>query len=221
MNSKLSSSSRRGLMLVISSPSGAGKSTLCRQLLAKDKRISLSVSVTTRAPREGEENGKDYFFISQSEFDKLLSSKKLLEYATVFKNSYGTPREYVEEQLHNGQDVLFDIDWQGATQMRQQMNNDLVSVFILPPSTDVLKKRLEDRDQDDLDVVQYRMSQSAEEMSHWAEYDYVIINDDLNQAQNELDAILAAERLKRERQIGLYEFVSQLGEQAKTYNSKV
>ena len=216
MNTKLQ---RRGLMLVISSPSGAGKSTLCRQLLAKDVDRGRSVSVTTRAPREGEVDGKDYFFIDQAKFEQMVADDALLEHATVFQNSYGTPRAYVEDQLSQGQDVLFDIDWQGAQQLRQRKGQDVVSVFILPPSAEELEARLTGRDQDDADVVAYRMSKSAEEMSHWAEYDYVIINQDLEQAKAELDAILAAERLKRERQVGLTDFVRGLVAQAKTYSA--
>ena len=219
MNTKPPVNARRGLMLVISSPSGAGKSTLCRQLLARDAGIGLSVSVTTRRPREGEVDGQDYFFIEPQEFEAMVAQDALLEYATVFQNSYGTPRAYVEAQLKAGRDVLFDIDWQGATQLRQKMSSDLVSIFILPPSTQELEKRLNQRDQDDAEVVAYRMSKSAEEMSHWAEYDYVIINEDLAQAQADLDAILTAERLRRERQSGLYDFVTRLSDQANSYRA--
>ena len=202
---------RRGLMLVISSPSGAGKSTLCRALLKKYPDVGLSVSVTTRPAREGEVEGQDYFFINQDEFDRLMAQGDLLESATVFQNAYGTPRTYVEDQLAKGQDVLFDIDWQGAQQLRQHKGHDVVCVFVLPPSAAILEARLKARDQDTAEVVAYRMSKSAEEMSHWAEYDYVLINEDLQTAMAELEAILAAERLRRERQVGLPEFIKTLG----------
>lgn len=211
---------RRGLMLVISSPSGAGKSTLCRALLAKEAQLGLSVSVTTRPSREGEVEGKDYFFIDHARFDQMVAEDALLEHATVFQNAYGTPRAYVEGQLAAGQDVLFDIDWQGAQQLRQRKGRDVVSVFILPPSAAALEARLKKRDQDDAEVVAYRMSKSAEEMSHWAEYDYLIINETLEQAEAELDAILAAERLKRDRQVGLTDFVRTLRAQAKAYQTR-
>ena len=218
MDTNPSKPHRRGLMLVISSPSGAGKSTLCRQLLGKDDHMGLSVSVTTRPPREGEVNGKDYFFISQGKFDEMVAEDALLEHASVFQNAYGTPRAYVEDELSKGRDVLFDIDWQGAQQLRQRKGQDVVSVFILPPSASALEARLNKRDQDDAKVVAYRMSKSAEEMSHWAEYDYVIINEKLERAEAELDAVLAAERLKRDRQVGLADFVRTLGAQARAYS---
>ena len=210
---------RRGLMLVVSSPSGAGKSTLTRALLAKDDQIGLSVSVTTRTPRPGEVEGQDYFFINQDQFEAMVAEDELLEHATVFQNSYGTPKFYVEDQLSRGRDVLFDIDWQGAQQLRQRKGPDVVSVFILPPSATALEARLKKRDQDTDDVVAYRMSKSADEMSHWAEYDYVIINEDLEAAKADLDVVLAAERLKRERQVGLTEFVRVLGQQANSYKA--
>ena len=208
---------RRGLMLVVSSPSGAGKSTLCTQLLAQDRDISLSISVTTRRPRDGEKDGREYFFVTPNKFSEMVEQGDLLEHATVFQNSYGTPRDYVEQQLRLGRDVLFDIDWQGATQLRQRMSKDLVSIFILPPSTGELERRLKHRGQDQAEVVSYRMSKSAHEMLHWAEYDYVIINKDLSEAQKKITAILTAERLKRERQIDLYDFVKTLTDQAQYY----
>ena len=219
MDTKPAAPQRRGLMLVISSPSGAGKSTLCRALLARDHEIGLSVSVTTRAPREGEVDGKDYFFIDQAKFDAMVGDDALLEHATVFQNSYGTPRAYVEDQLAEGRDVLFDIDWQGAQQLRSRKGQDVVSVFILPPSAEALESRLKGRDQDSDEVVAYRMSKSMDEMSHWQEYDYVIFNEDLERAKATLDAILLAERTKRERQVGLYSFVQALGEQARSYSA--
>ena len=210
---------RRGLMLVISSPSGAGKSTLCRALLAKDAYIGLSVSVTTRPPRAGEVDGQDYFFIDAPEFARMVRDDELLEHATVFQNAYGTPRAYVERQLTAGQDVLFDIDWQGAQQLRQRKREDVVSVFILPPSAAALEARLRDRAQDAAEVVAYRMSQSRDEMSHWLEYDYVIVNEDIEVAEASLTAILTAERLRRERQVGLYGFVQSLSLEASDYRA--
>ena len=206
-------------MLVISSPSGAGKSTLCRGLLAQEETMGLSISVTTRPMRAGEVDGKDYHFIDQAQFDAMVAKDELLEYATVFQNAYGTPRSFVEAELKAGRDVLFDIDWQGAQQLRQRMGQDVVSVFILPPSVQDLEARLKGRNQDSAEVVAYRMSKSADEMSHWQEYDYIIINQDLERAREELDAILSAERMKRERQVGLYRFVEALRAQAAAFQA--
>lgn len=201
---------RRGLLLVLSSPSGAGKSTLSRLLLEKDDNISLSVSATTRAPRPGEVDGKDYHFYSQDKFDQLVANDGFLEYATVFDHSYGTPAAPVEAALKAGKDVLFDIDWQGTQQLNQKVGADLVRVFILPPSKEELEKRLKARAQDSDEVVAKRMSKANAEISHWAEYDYVIINDDLEQAEKGLITILEAERMKRTRQSGLTTFVTAL-----------
>lgn len=201
---------RRGLMLVLSSPSGAGKSTLARDLLAKDDAITLSVSVTTRPPREGEVDGRDYYFISQSKFDAMRDGGELLEWAEVFGNSYATPRAAVEDALADGQDVLFDIDWQGTQQLASAMADDLVRVFILPPSAAALSERLINRAQDSSAVVAKRMAEAAKEISHWPEYDYVIINDDLEEAKVSLAAVLAAERLKRKRRTGLVAFTRTL-----------
>ena len=201
---------RRGLMLVLSSPSGAGKSTLARDLLAKDEAITLSVSVTTRPPREGEVDGRDYFFISQDKFDEMRDGGELLEWAEVFGNSYATPRAAVEGALAEGQDVLFDIDWQGTQQLASAMADDLVRVFILPPSASALSERLINRAQDSSTVVAKRMAEAAKEISHWPEYEYVIINDDLEEAKASLTAILAAERLKRKRRTGLVAFTRTL-----------
>ena len=198
---------RRGLMLVLSSPSGAGKTTLSRRLLAEDKGVTLSVSVTTRKKRPGEVDGRDYHFIDRRAFDTMVKNDELLEYAEVFDNSYGTPTKPVMEALAQGRDVLFDIDWQGTQQLRDKARSDLVSVFVLPPSIPELERRLRTRAQDDYDTILHRMSKAADEMSHWAEYDYVIINREIEQAFADVKAILAAERLKRERQPGLYEFV--------------
>ncbi len=201
---------RRGVLLVMSSPSGAGKTTLSRRLLAADNNIAMSVSVTTRKPRPGEENGKDYHFITQAQFDHMVSKKELLEWATVFGNAYGTPKKPVEEALEAGRDVLFDIDWQGTQQMAQAMKEDLVRLFILPPTPDSLRTRLINRAQDTSTVIAKRMAEAAHEISHWPEYDYVIINDNLDVAHAQVVSILTAERLRRRRQLGLTEFVREL-----------
>lgn len=201
---------RRGLMFVLSSPSGAGKTTLSRQLLAREAGISMSVSVTTRTKRPGEENGKDYHFIDRSEFDQMVDKGDLLEHAEVFGNCYGTPRSYVEEHLQGGEDVLFDIDWQGTKQLRKTAPDDLVSVFILPPSIGELERRLHARAQDSAEVVAKRMAKAVSEISHWEEYDYVIINKDIDEALVKITSILQAERLKRTRQEGLSAFVDGL-----------
>jgi len=198
---------RRGLMLVLSSPSGAGKSTLSRKLLDKDKNVLLSVSVTTRKMRPGEKDGRDYHFIDRRRFDALVEKNELLEWAEVFDNYYGTPKKSVMDALAAGRDVLFDIDWQGTQQLGDKAPNDLVTVFVLPPSIPELKRRLHKRAQDDYETINRRMAKAADEMSHWFEYDYVVINRDLDQAFADVTAILAAERLKRERQPGLSDFV--------------
>jgi len=201
---------RRGLMLVLSSPSGAGKSTLSRRLLDSDANLTMSVSATTRAPRPNEVHGRDYLFVSPSEFEDMLREDAFLEHASVFGNRYGTPRGPVEEALRAGRDVLFDIDWQGTQQLSQKARGDLVRIFILPPSKGELQRRLHTRAEDSDEVVQKRMAKANDEISHWAEYDYIIINDDIDRAQRELESILAAERLKRERQTGLLDFVKTL-----------
>ena len=201
---------RRGLMLVLSSPSGAGKTTLSRMLLKADRHIDLSVSVTTRPQRPGEIDGRDYHFIDMVRFESMVKSGKLLEWAEVFGHRYGTPRIPVEKALRAGRDVLFDIDWQGTQQLREKARDDLVSVFILPPTVTELQRRLERRAQDARAIIAGRMGKAAGEMSHWPEYDYVIVNRDKKDAFAEVRAILAAERLKRERQIGLSAFVRDL-----------
>ncbi|MGZ9086962.1 MAG: guanylate kinase [Rhodoplanes sp.] len=198
---------RRGLMLVLSSPSGAGKTTLSRRLLDNDRGVTLSISVTTRAKRPGEQDGRDYIFIDRRKFDALVEKDQLLEWAEVFDNYYGTPRAPVFAALEAGRDVLFDIDWQGTQQLREKARGDLVSVFVLPPSIPELERRLKSRAQDNYEVIHRRMAKAADEMSHWAEYDYVVVNHDLAQAFADVQAILAAERLKRERQPGLSDFV--------------
>jgi guanylate kinase len=191
----------------MSSPSGAGKTTLSRALLAADPMITMSVSVTTRAPRPGEIEGRDYFFITKSRFAQMRDNGELLEWAEVFGNSYGTPRKPVEEAIAKGRDVLFDIDWQGTQQLAQAMEDDLVRVFILPPTADDLRDRLIARAQDSSTVVAKRMAEASREISHWPEYDYVIVNRDVKESNAQLAAILAAERLRRRRQTGLTEFV--------------
>ena len=205
--SDTSAIARRGLMLVLSSPSGAGKTTLSRRLLEEDDGVTLSISVTTRKMRHGEKDGRDYHFIDQQRFDHLIDTNELLEYAEVFDNYYGTPTKPVMDALATGHDVLFDIDWQGTQQLREKARTDLVSVFVLPPSIPELERRLRTRAQDDYDTIVRRMAKAGDEMSHWAEYDYVIINREVEQAFAEVKAILSAERLKRERQPGLSDFV--------------
>jgi guanylate kinase len=201
---------RRGLMLVLSSPSGAGKTTLSRMLLEQDSNIELSISATTRPRRPNERDGVDYYFIDKQRFQAMVAREELLESALVFDNYYGTPRAPVESALSAGRDMLFDIDWQGTQQLVERAPEDLVSVFILPPSTDDLERRLISRAQDSPDVVARRMAKAADEMSHWAEYDYVIVNHEISSSLTQLRAILQAERLKRRRQIGLSDFVRAL-----------
>jgi len=204
---------RRGLMFVLSSPSGAGKSTLARMLIEKTPDMSMSVSVTTRAKRPGEVDGEHYHFIDKAKFGAMVKADELLEHATVFDNSYGTPRKPVENALTAGQDVLFDIDWQGTQQLREKARDDVVSVFILPPSAADLEKRLHTRAQDSDEVIRGRMSRASHELSHWAEYDYVVTNSKLDEAYSQVATILRAERLKRERQTGLSAFVRDLQKQ--------
>ena len=201
---------KRGLMLVLSSPSGAGKTSICKKLLQQDTGLVLSVSATTRKRRPGEVEGKDYQFLSIQEFESRINKSQFLEYAKVFGNYYGTPAQLVEGTLKSGVDVLFDIDWQGTQQLKARARQDLVSVFILPPSIKELEKRLFNRAQDTSEVVANRMSKSASEMSHYPEYDYVIINHDLDKSVQQVQSILCAERSRRERQIGLVEFVKYL-----------
>jgi guanylate kinase len=207
---------RRGLMFILSSPSGAGKTTLSRQLLARYKdapgheAIRMSVSVTTRKPRPGEEHGKDYFFLSEAEYQAMVAQGELLEHAKVFEHYYGTPAHFVRGNLGAGTDVLFDIDWQGTQQLKAKNPDDLVSVFILPPSMEELERRLRARAQDSDAVVAGRMSKAQAEISHWMEYDYVLINHQLEETLEKIDSILKAERLKRARQDGLKGFIEGL-----------
>jgi guanylate kinase len=201
---------RRGLMLVLSSPSGAGKTTLSRMLLETDGRIRLSVSATTRPMRPGEADGKDYHFVPTAQFEAMAKENAFLEHAQVFGNHYGTPRAQVEAALAAGLDVLFDIDWQGTQQLKEKMRDDLVSIFILPPSHGELERRLRARATDSEDAVTTRMAKAADEISHWPEYDYIVVNTDIAKALSDVQAILNAERLKRARQIGVSDFVARL-----------
>jgi guanylate kinase len=201
---------RRGLMLVLSSPSGAGKTTLSRMLLEHDRDIELSVSVTTRPKRPAEQEGVHYHFVDLQHFREQMERGALLEHAKVFDHYYGTPRGPVDATLAAGRDMLFDIDWQGTQQLTERARDDLVSVFILPPSTAELERRLIRRAQDPPDIVATRMAKAADEMSHWAEYDYVILNVDITRSLEQIKSILTAERLKRDRQLGLSDFVKAL-----------
>ena len=203
---------RRGLMLVLSSPSGAGKTTISRRLLSVESNLTMSVSATTRPMRPGEKEGIDYHFVEIAAFRAMIDRKDFLEHAKVFDNYYGTPKGPVEAALRRGRDVLFDIDWQGTQQVAQAARDDLVSVFILPPSTRELEQRLKSRAQDSAEVVAGRMAKAADEMSHWAEYDYIIVNRDIEESVTQVRAILTAERLRRQRQVGLPEFVKGLRE---------
>lgn len=199
---------RRGLLIILSSPSGAGKSTLAKRLMQWDPSIRFSVSATTRAPRAGEEDGREYYFRSRSAFEDLIATGGMLEHAEVFGNLYGSPKAPVEAALLEGRDMLFDIDWQGGQQVRNSsLGKDVVSVFVLPPSIAELDARLRARGQDSESVIAGRMRKSRDEISHWAEYDYVLVNDDLEHTDAQLRAIISAERQRRDRQTGLSEFV--------------
>ena len=198
---------RRGLMLVLSSPSGAGKTSIARRLLAEDDNLTLSVSATTRFPRPNEVDGRDYHFVDKDRFDAMVADNAFLEYAEVFGNSYGTPKADVMAVLERGGDVLFDIDWQGTQQVANAARDDLVSVFVLPPSRAALNDRLVSRAQDSAEVVASRMAKASDEISHYREYDYIVVNDDLERAVGAVQSILAAERLRRDRQSGLTSFV--------------
>lgn len=201
---------RRGVMLVLSSPSGAGKTTISRRLLGADDALKLSISVTTREPRRGEVDGVDYHFIERAAFDRQVANGELLEHAEVFGHCYGTPAQGVEDRLASGQDVLFDIDWQGTQQFQRSARADLATIFILPPSMGELERRLTIRAQDSDAVVRRRMEGAGRELDHWHEYDYVVINDDLDRAINEVRSILTAERLRRPRRLGVPDYVKGL-----------
>ncbi len=201
---------RRGIMLVLSSPSGAGKTTISQKLLESEPELAPSISVTTRPIRPGEVQGQDYMFVTSDQFNVMLKNDELLEHAEVFGYSYGTPKKQVLDALKAGKDIIFDIDWQGTQQLAQLARTDLISVFILPPSTEELERRLKSRAQDEDIVVERRMAGAATEMSHWAEYDYVIINHELTTSVSQVRAILTAERLRRTRQLGVVDFVNEL-----------
>ncbi|MEH3103838.1 MAG: guanylate kinase [Sphingomonas phyllosphaerae] len=201
---------RRGLLFVLSSPSGAGKSTIARMLLASEPELSLSVSATTRAIRKGEQDGRDYHFVSLEKFREMVGNHEFLEWAHVFDQRYGTPRAPVDAMLSDGKDVLFDIDWQGAQQLHQIAGGDVVRVFILPPSMEELRRRLEGRATDAQEIIERRMSRADAEISHWDGYDYVLVNDDVESCYAKVKTILAAERLKRSRQTGLIGFIRKL-----------
>ena len=205
---------RRGLMLVLSSPSGAGKTTISRSLLERDDNLRMSVSTTTRPKRSGERDGVDYNFVDPDTFERMVAEGAFLEHAKVFGNWYGTPRGPVNRILAEGEDILFDIDWQGTQQLRESARSDLVSVFVLPPSTGALENRLRQRARDPEHVVQQRMAKASDEMSHWAEYDYIVVNEDVAESVRRVTAILQAERLRRERQTGLGDFVRKLAAEA-------
>ena len=207
---KITTIRRRGLMLVLSSPSGAGKSTIARNLLESDPALELSVSVTTRPRRPSEIDGVHYHFVSQRDLDRLRDTDALLEWAEVHGNCYGTPREAAEQAMSEGRDMLFDIDWQGANQLVEKMPTDIVSIFILPPSMEELKSRLQRRAEDSAETIEKRLANAREEIGHWQEYDYVVVNDDLDRAYGAVRAIVTAERLRRNRRPGLFDFVNGL-----------
>ncbi len=201
---------RRGLLVVLSSPSGAGKTTISRLLLEADRDIAMSVSATTRPMRPGERPGRDYHFVEATEFERMAQAGEFAEYATVFSHRYGTPAAPVRNAIEAGRDILFDIDWQGARQLQERMGSDLVTIFLLPPSMGELERRLVARSTDSNAVIEDRMLRAAGEIEHWAEYDYVLVNDDMDRCLSEVRAIVAAERLKRTRQLGLTDFVRSL-----------
>ncbi|WP_415183983.1 guanylate kinase [Phaeovulum sp.] len=205
---------RKGLLIILSSPSGAGKSTLAKRLMAWDPTLKFSVSATTRAPRAGEQDGHDYFFRDRAAFEAMVAAGDMLEHAEVFGNLYGTPKSPVEAAMHEGRDTLFDIDWQGGQQIRNSsLGKDVVSIFILPPSIADLESRLRGRGQDTEEIIAGRMAKSQSEISHWAEYDYVLVNEDLDTAEDELKTILRAERMRRDRQPGLTDFIRNLNKE--------
>ena len=204
---------RRGLLLVLSSPSGAGKSTIAKHILSNDNQIQLSISVTTRTMRKDEKNGREYHFINKDEFNKMIENDELLEYAKVFDNYYGTPKKPVLDMLLQGKDVLFDIDWQGTQQLSENMKDDIVRIFVLPPSIQDLEQRLYSRAQDSKDIIKKRMDKAFDEISHWAEYEWIIINDNLDKSVQQVQAILTSERLRKKRQKGISSFIKQLNAQ--------
>ena len=201
---------RKGLMLVLSSPSGAGKTSICKKLLETEKSLLMSISYTTRPKRKSENDGKDYFFVKKKEFDELQSKNYFVESALVFDHFYGTPKNFIERNLKKGIDILFDIDWQGAQKLVDYSKNDVVSIFVLPPSNKILLERLKKRNEDSIEIVKKRMSKAKSEISHWIEYDYIIINDDIDKSSKEVITILNAERKKRIRQKFIFDFIEKL-----------
>jgi guanylate kinase len=206
----MSNNLRKGLMLVLSSPSGAGKTSICKKLLETEKDLLMSVSYTTRPKRKSENDGKDYFFVKKREFDELQSKNYFVESALVFDHFYGTPKNFIERNLKKGVDILFDIDWQGAQKLADYSKNDVVSIFILPPSNKILLERLKKRNEDSIEIVKNRMSKAKSEISHWIEYDYIVINDDIDKSSKEVITILNAERKKRIRQKFIFDFIEKL-----------
>jgi guanylate kinase len=201
---------RRGLMVILSSPSGAGKSTISRALINRDSNLTMSVSATTRQPRPGEIEGQDYYFVQKKVFDAMVASGQMLEHAKVFDNFYGTPGKPVEISLSQGQDIIFDVDWQGTQQLSENVAKDLVRIFILPPSMEELERRLYSRAQDSIEVVRTRMAKAVSEMSHYPEYDYIIVNSNMEESIAKVESILAAERQKTERQVSLHDFITEI-----------
>ena len=201
---------RRGLMVILSSPSGAGKSTISRALVERDKNLTMSVSATTRQPRPGEIEGQDYYFVQKKDFESMVARGQMLEHAEVFDNLYGSPRGPVEMSLSQGQDIIFDVDWQGTQQISESAAQDLVRIFILPPSMEELERRLHSRAQDSSEVVKRRMAEAVSEMSHYPEYDYIVVNTDLAESIAKVESILVAERQRTERQISLHDFITDI-----------
>ena len=206
----MQSNQRKGLMLVLSSPSGAGKTSICKKILETEKNLVMSISYTTRPKRKSEEDGKDYFFVKKKKFDELQEKNFFVESALVFDHFYGTPKNFIENNIRKGKDILFDIDWQGAQKLVDYSKNDVVSIFVLPPSNKILLERLKKRNEDSYEIVKKRMSKAKSEISHWIEYDYIIINHDISKSADEVKSILSAERKKRIRQKFIFDFIDKL-----------
>jgi len=206
----MQSNQRKGLMLVLSSPSGAGKTSICKKILETEKNLIMSISYTTRPKRKSEEDGKDYFFVKKKKFDELQEKNFFVESALVFDHFYGTPKNFIENNIRKGKDILFDIDWQGAQKLVDYSKNDVVSIFVLPPSNKILLERLKKRNEDSDEIVKKRMSKAKSEISHWIEYDYIIINHDISKSADEVKSILSAERKKRIRQKFIFDFIDKL-----------
>jgi len=206
----MQSNQRKGLMLVLSSPSGAGKTSICKKILETEKNLVMSISYTTRPKRKSEQDGKDYFFVKKKKFDELQEKNFFVESALVFDHFYGTPKNFIENNIRKGKDILFDIDWQGAQKLVDYSKNDVVSIFVLPPSNKILLERLKKRNEDSNEIVKKRMSKAKSEISHWIEYDYIIINHDISKSAAEVKTILFAERKKRIRQKFIFDFIDKL-----------